>query len=299
MNGTAHFVVLEGGDATGKSTQVRRLATRLREAGHEVVETFEPGATPLGAQLRALLLDDAHAVDPIAEALLMAADRAEHIAEVVRPGLQQGAWVVSDRFIPSSLAYQGVGRGLGVAEVEQLNELASAGLVPDLVVVLDLSPEVARERMAAMRARHARPARARGRRLRARRARGLPRSGAQPRLGARRRVGRRGRRRSGQSGVSWWSISRRERRRLGPRRRSGRRRRAAQGRDRPSRARVSARRAAGLGRRRGGPVLCRVARSRCGWRRAIERSWDLVSARRAPGCRRDRSGDDPDRRRRR
>jgi dTMP kinase len=153
MSETAHFVVLEGGDATGKSTQVRRLAARLRDAGHEVVETFEPGATPLGAQLRALLLDDTHAVDPIAEALLMAADRAEHIAEVVRPGLQQGAWVVSDRFIPSSLAYQGVGRGLGVAEVEQLNELASAGLVPDLVVVLDLSPDAARERMAAMRAR--------------------------------------------------------------------------------------------------------------------------------------------------
>ena len=130
----------------------------------------------------------------------MAADRAEHIAEVVRPGLQQGAWVVSDRFIPSSLAYQGVGRGLGVAEVEQLNELASAGLVPDLVVVLDLSPEVARERMAAMRARTPRPARARGRRLRARGARGLPRPRAKPRLGARRRVGRRRRRGAGSLG---------------------------------------------------------------------------------------------------
>jgi dTMP kinase len=148
---TARFVVLEGGDATGKSTQVRRLATRLRDAGHDVVETFEPGATPLGAQLRGLLLDDAHPVDPVAEALLMAADRAEHVAEVVRPALQRGAWVVSDRFVPSSLAYQGVGRGLGVAEVEQLNELASAGLVPDLVVVLDLIPDAARDRMAAAR----------------------------------------------------------------------------------------------------------------------------------------------------
>jgi len=152
---TARFVVLEGGDATGKSTQMRRLATRLRDAGHEVVETFEPGATPLGGQLRALLLDDAHPVDPVAEALLMAADRAEHVAEVVRPALQRGAWVVSDRFVPSSLAYQGVGRGLGVAEVEQLNELASAGLVPDLVVVLDLTPDAARSRMAEARDRAA------------------------------------------------------------------------------------------------------------------------------------------------
>jgi dTMP kinase len=151
VSDTARFVVLEGGDATGKSTQVSRLAERLRAAGHDVVETFEPGASALGTRLRALVLDDSHPVDPVAEALLMAADRAEHVAEVVRPSLQRGAWVVSDRFVPSSLAYQGVGRGLGVAEVEQLNELASAGLVPDLVVVLDLSPEAARERMAATR----------------------------------------------------------------------------------------------------------------------------------------------------
>jgi dTMP kinase len=150
---TARFVVLEGGDATGKSTQVARLAARLRGAGHEVVETFEPGATALGKRLRELLLEGDAPVDPTAEALMMAADRAEHVAEVVRPALQRGAWVVSDRFVPSSLAYQGVGRGLGVAEVEQLNELASAGLVPDLVVVLDLSPDAARERLLAARRR--------------------------------------------------------------------------------------------------------------------------------------------------
>jgi len=143
----ARFVVLEGGDATGKSTQIGHLATRLRDAGHDVVETFEPGATRLGARLRTLLLDEDGPIDPIAEALLMAADRAEHVAEVVRPALQRGAWVVSDRFVPSSLAYQGVGRGLGVAEVGQLNELATAGLEPDLVVVLDLAPEVARARL--------------------------------------------------------------------------------------------------------------------------------------------------------
>jgi dTMP kinase len=151
MTGPARFIVLEGGDATGKTTQVERLAARLRERGHEVVSTFEPGATALGARLRQLLLDGDHPVDPVAEALLMAADRAEHVAEVLRPALVRGAWVVSDRFVPSSLAYQGVGRGLGVAEIEQLNALATAGIEPDLVVVLDLAPEAARRRLGAER----------------------------------------------------------------------------------------------------------------------------------------------------
>jgi dTMP kinase len=143
----AKFIVLEGGDATGKSTQVERLTTRLRDKGHEVAATFEPGATALGRRLRALLLDDGDPLDPVAEALLMAADRAEHVVEVVRPALARGEWVVSDRFVPSSLAYQGVGRGLGVHEVEQLNQLATGGIQPDLVVVLDLSPEAARRRL--------------------------------------------------------------------------------------------------------------------------------------------------------
>jgi dTMP kinase len=148
---TPRFVVLEGGDATGKSTQVERLVARLRETGVDVVPTFEPGATPLGARLRSLLLDEGDPVDPVAEAFLMAADRAEHVAEVVRPALARGAWVVSDRFVPSSLAYQGVGRGLGVAEIEQLNELATTGIQPDLVIVLDLAPDAARRRMGAKR----------------------------------------------------------------------------------------------------------------------------------------------------
>lgn len=144
---SGRFIVLEGGDATGKSTQVARLAARLRAEGREVIETFEPGDTRLGAQVRSLALELGTTVDPIAEALLMAADRAQHLAEVVRPALAKGAWVVSDRFVPSSLAYQGVGRGLGVAEVEQVNLLATAGLQPDLVVVLDAPPELARTRM--------------------------------------------------------------------------------------------------------------------------------------------------------
>lgn len=131
------FVVLEGGDGSGKSTQARLLTLRLRDLGREVVATREPGATEAGAAIRSLVLggDD---LDARAEALLIAADRAQHAAEVVRPALERGAVVVSDRYIPSSLAYQGVARGLGVDEIARLSEWATGGLVPDLVVVLDV-----------------------------------------------------------------------------------------------------------------------------------------------------------------
>jgi dTMP kinase len=142
------FVVLEGGDASGKSTQARLLADRLRSAGRDVVETFEPGATEAGAAIRALLLDGDGPVDPTAEALLLAADRAQEVADLIRPALARGADVVSDRFVPSSLAYQGVGRGLGVEKVEKLNRWATAGLEPDLVVVLDVDDAVAATRRA-------------------------------------------------------------------------------------------------------------------------------------------------------
>ena len=142
------FVVLEGGDASGKSTQARLLADRLRSAGREVVETFEPGATEAGAAIRALLLDGDGPVDPTAEALLLAADRAQEVADVIRPALARGADVVSDRFVPSSLAYQGVGRGLGVERIEKLNRWATGGLEPDLVVVLDVDDAVAVSRRA-------------------------------------------------------------------------------------------------------------------------------------------------------
>ncbi|MGZ8735060.1 MAG: dTMP kinase, partial [Acidimicrobiia bacterium] len=117
------FIVLEGADGSGKSTQVARLAERLRAGGRTVVETFEPGATALGGRIRALVLDGPSASvggaapDAVTEALLMAADRAQHVAEVVRPALARGDWVVCDRFVPSSLVYQGVARGLGVDAV--------------------------------------------------------------------------------------------------------------------------------------------------------------------------------------
>jgi dTMP kinase len=145
VSGPGVFVVVEGGDASGKSTQVERLAARVRASGREVVVTFEPGATALGKQVRELVLrgDD---LAPWTEALLIAADRAQHVAEVVEPALARGAVVVSDRHVPSSLAYQGVGRGLGVDAVGQIAAWSTGGLVPDVVVVLDVDDTVATAR---------------------------------------------------------------------------------------------------------------------------------------------------------
>jgi dTMP kinase len=140
------FVVFEGGDASGKSTQVRLLAAALGRLGlGEVVTTREPGGTPLGSQIRNLLLHGDHVV-PRAEALLYAADRAEHVAAVILPALARGAIVVSDRFVDSSIAYQADGRGLPEAEVRAINEVATGGLIPDLTVLLDIAPGTAHAR---------------------------------------------------------------------------------------------------------------------------------------------------------
>ena len=140
------FIVFEGGDASGKSTQARRLAWRLGAEGHDVVQTFEPGDTEVGRDIRTLLLDGPDRIEPVAEVLLLAADRAQQVNEIIRPALARGAHVVADRYVPSSLAYQGIGRGLGVEVVEQINQLATGGLEPDVVVVLDVSDEVAATR---------------------------------------------------------------------------------------------------------------------------------------------------------
>jgi dTMP kinase len=144
----AAFIVLEGGDASGKSTQARLLADRLRSFGRDVVETFEPGATQAGATIRGLLLEGDGPIEPTTEVLLLAADRAQEVADVIRPALARGADVVSDRFVPSSLAYQGVARGLGVEQVEKLNRWATGGLEPDVIVVLDVDEAVAASRRA-------------------------------------------------------------------------------------------------------------------------------------------------------
>ncbi|GIF19838.1 dTMP kinase [Actinoplanes tereljensis] len=139
---TGVFVVFEGGEGAGKSTQVGKLAAALEADGHDVVVTREPGATDVGARIRRLVLDKGDAPAPRAEALLYAADRAHHVATVVRPALARGAVVVSDRYVDSSLAYQGAGRTLPVAEISWLSSWATGGLKPDLVVLLDVDPGV-------------------------------------------------------------------------------------------------------------------------------------------------------------
>ncbi|WP_435614274.1 dTMP kinase [Streptomyces coelicoflavus] len=141
------FIALEGGDGAGKSTQAEALAEWIRGKGHEVVLTREPGATPVGKRLRSILLDVSSAgLSHRAEALLYAADRAEHVDTVVRPALERGAVVVSDRYIDSSVAYQGAGRDLSPTEIARINRWATDGLVPHLTVLLDVAPEAARER---------------------------------------------------------------------------------------------------------------------------------------------------------
>jgi len=141
--GVARYVVFEGLEGCGKSTHVARLAESLG-----AVATREPGGTTVGAALRAAMLDPANtSLSPRAEALMMAADRAQHAAEVVRPALAAGRHVVSDRSVYSSLAYQGWGRGLGEAEVRRINDWALEGTWPDLVVLIDAPLDVLTERM--------------------------------------------------------------------------------------------------------------------------------------------------------
>lgn len=139
------FIVFEGGDGCGKSTQVKLLLRWLRGRGCAAVETWEPGGTRLGRRLRAQLL---HGGDlaPRTEALLYAADRAEHISEIVMPALEAGIHVVQDRYIDSSIAYQGAGRALTGHEIAEINTWATDALTPDLTILLDLDPTAARAR---------------------------------------------------------------------------------------------------------------------------------------------------------
>ena len=137
------FIVFEGGDGSGKSTQAALLAEAI---GAEL--TREPGGTPISEKIRELVLDPGHTeLDPRTEALLMAASRAQHVAELIKPTLDRGVSVVSDRFIASSLAYQGVARELGIDAVAQANSLALAGLQPDLTILLKVSTRAARGRL--------------------------------------------------------------------------------------------------------------------------------------------------------
>jgi dTMP kinase len=141
------FVSFEGADGSGKSTQAELLRAALAAEGREVVLTREPGGTELGDHVRALVLLGP-AMVAWAEAALFAASRAQHVEEVIQPALQRGADVVSDRYIDSSLAYQGIARGLGVDAVLDLNLAVTGGLLPDVTFLLLLDPEVARGRQA-------------------------------------------------------------------------------------------------------------------------------------------------------
>ncbi len=160
---TGRFLVLEGGEACGKSTQAARLAGAL-----DAVLTREPGGTDLGGRVRALLLDPATgALDPRTEALMMIADRAQHVAEVIGPALAAGRHVVSDRHVGSTIAYQGGGRGLDADELQEVSDWAAAGCRPDLVLLLDVPVEVAHARLRGARDRLEREDRGFHRRVRA------------------------------------------------------------------------------------------------------------------------------------
>ncbi|MBG0741678.1 dTMP kinase [Paeniglutamicibacter antarcticus] len=141
------FIVFEGGDGAGKSTQAALLAASLEQLGHTVLRTREPGGTPVGEKLRALVLEHGHGdIDARSEALIFAAARAAHAAQVIRPALAQGTLVISDRYVDSSIAYQGGGRSLGERRIRDLNEWATDGLWPDLTVLLDVEPADGRNR---------------------------------------------------------------------------------------------------------------------------------------------------------
>ena len=146
----ARFIALEGGEGVGKSTQSRMLAEALRARGHEVVLTREPGGTAGAEAIRALLLGtDGEGWGARAEALLFAAARADHVDRLIRPALERGAWVICDRFLDSSRAYQGGGGGLSDVDICTLHAIGSEGLLPDLTLLFEVAPEVTAARLAA------------------------------------------------------------------------------------------------------------------------------------------------------
>src|SRR5262245_177679 len=131
------FITLEGIDGCGKSTQLDMLAAALEARGIPTITTRQPGGTPTGQAIRSLMIDEHRRRTPMAELLLMIADRSQHVAEIIRPNLEAGRVVISDRYGDSSVAFQGYGRGLAIATVDELNQLATGGLTPDLTLLFD------------------------------------------------------------------------------------------------------------------------------------------------------------------
>jgi dTMP kinase len=148
------FLTFEGGDGSGKSTQSALLESWLVEQGRTVVSTREPGGTDLGVEIREIVLHRRGNVSPRAEALLYAADRAHHVTTVVRPALERGDIVLQDRYLDSSVAYQGVGRELEADEIRSLSLWAAEGLLPDITVLLDLDVAIGRDRLDGARTRY-------------------------------------------------------------------------------------------------------------------------------------------------
>lgn len=150
---TGRFIALEGGEGAGKSTQARLLAEALRASGTEAIVTREPGGTPGAEAIRALLLngiegDGGENWNPRAEALLFAAARSDHVHRLIRPAVARGAWVICDRYLDSSRAYQGGGGGLSDSDILELHRIGSGGFLPDLTLLIEVSPAVAAERLA-------------------------------------------------------------------------------------------------------------------------------------------------------
>jgi len=141
------FITVEGGEGVGKTTNMDYIAGLIRAAGHSLQCTREPGGTPLGERLRAILLDAGHReMDSTCELLLMFAARAQHLAERIRPALARGEWVLCDRFTDATYAYQGYGRGVPLAHIETLERMVQQGLQPDLTLILDMPPALGLQR---------------------------------------------------------------------------------------------------------------------------------------------------------
>lgn len=136
-----YFITIEGIDGCGKSTQGRLLTQAFVRAEKRVVHTWEPGGTPLGRQIRAVFLDRKSDMNGLTELFLMAADRADHVAEVIKPAIKSGKTVICERYVDSSVAYQGYGRGVCLNTVREVNEVATGGFMPDFTLLLDLTPQ--------------------------------------------------------------------------------------------------------------------------------------------------------------